>query len=336
MSTAVAFTPDLTISWLRNDPDMQTRDAFAETKVVTLNQDFIAMGSYFPGSTQLLLKLIDSPTNLFEGAVYILDQQNVPGYENHRWYNQQMMGRLEKLVHVGRGRTSYAEMLFSFDNPKEGEKLYGTRTDGFHFHHVRFNEFRATKSQVERFGEEWAKRQQKHRSQLWQVVHYIAPPTSDGTVNARHEANAGMNAQQRRWLDEEQQIAAGKATMVTARSKGFDYAPTLEQQLDAETASLIDNLLSEIPAIPAGRVHRSKGTIVALTRRSSERTTTEFYSQEAIHTVLDLLDSLHREQVAMAALRSRVAEQVAKRHAAVQAQSQAASDKVRQELALAV
>jgi len=294
---------------------MQMRDAFAETKVVTLNQDFVAMGSCFPGGTQLLLKQIHSPADLSEGAVYILDQQNVPGYENHRWYNQQMMGRLEKLVHMRLGQSSYAEMLFSFDNPEEGRKLYGTRTDGFHFHHVRFTEFSATKSQLERFGEDWAKRHQKHRSQLWQVVHYIAPPASDDIANTQYKTNAGMNAQQRRWLDEEYLIAVGKATLVTARSKGLDYAPTLEQQLDAETASLIDKLLGEIPAIPAGRVHRSKCTIVALTRRNCKKTITEFYSQDAIYAILDLLDGMGREQAALAVLHNRVAERQLNREA---------------------
>jgi len=329
MSTTIAFTPDPIISWLRHDPEMQTRDAFTDTRAVTLNIDFEVMGSCFPGGVQLLTKRIHSPADLIVGAVYILDQQNVPGYEGHHWYNQCVMGRLEKAHCIKLGQFPSVDVLFSFDNPEAGAKAHGARIcDGLHHEDIHFKEPRISKSQLGFAGEDWAKRKQKHRCQLWQVTHYIASPASDDIADTQYAAGTGLNVGQRQWLDEEAQIQFGKDVMVTARSKGLDYAPTLEQQLDGERAGLIDSLLSEISVIPAGRAHRSKDAIVALTRRNCERTITEFYSQEAVHTVLDLLDGMHREQAAMTALRSRVAEKQPKQQTIIQAPSQAVDNKV--------
>lgn len=338
MPTTIAFTPDPIISWLRHDTEMQTRDAFTDTRAVTLNPDFEVMGSCFPGGVQLLTKRIHSPTDLIVGAVYILDQQNVPGYEGHHWYNQCVMGRLEEVSCIKLGQFPSVDVLLSFDNPEAGAKLHGARiSDGLRHEEIHFKEPRISKSQLKLAGEDWAKRKQKHRCQLWQATHYIVPPASDDLADTHYAAESGLNAQQRQWLDEEAQIQFGEAVMVTARSNGFEYAPTLEQQLDGERAGLIDSLLSEVSAIPAGRAHRSKDTIVALTRRNCERTITEFYSQEAVCTVLDLLDGMHREQAAITTLRIRVAEKQSKQQTITQAHSQAVDDKpsaIREESAL--
>lgn len=303
MSTAIAFTPDPTVPGLRHDPNMQTRDAFTETKVVTLAPDFMAMAPHFSGGTQLLFKRIHAPADLVEGAVYALDQQNVVGYKGHSWYNQGLMGRLEKVRQLKRGHSLFADMYFSFDNPEAGAKLYGVRPDGLHFESMRFNKFIASKSQMENFGEDWVKQRQIHQYQLWQITHYVAPPAAGGMPDKQYAAESGISTKQQQWLNEEQQIRSGKAAMVTVRSNGLDYMPTLEQQLNMERADLVDCLLHDIPAITPGRAHRSKAAIVALTRRNCKRTITEFYPQEAVHAVLDLLDAMRREQAAMAILR---------------------------------
>lgn len=306
MSTANSFTPDPAVSWLRHDPDMQTRDAFTDTKVVTLNPGFITMGSRFPGGTELLFKRIHSPADLVEGAVYALDQWNVPGYEGHHWQNQHLIGRLEKADRI-KPRCLSTYLYFSFDNQEIGARAHGVRADGLHFEAIRFNRFVASKSQVAQFGQEWARKQEAHICQIWQIINYIAPPTADDIVDMQDSAEAGVNAKQQQWLEEEEQIRVGKATMITVRSNGVDYMPTLEQQLDVERAGLIDCLLNAIPAISPGRAHRSKAAIVALTRRDCKGTITEFYPQEAVHPVLDLLDAMRREQAAMAILRNQTA-----------------------------
>ena len=307
MSTAIAFTPDPAVSWLRHDPDMQTRDAFNETKVVTINHAFTAMGSHFPGGTQLLFKQIHSPADIMEGGVYAFDQQNVLGYENHPWHNQNLMGRLEKARQIKRGSHLSAHMFFSFDDPEVGAKLHGVRPDGLHYELVRFTRLVASKSEAEEFGKDWVKRVQAYRCQLWQITHYIAPPAENDETVTRYAAELGISTTQQQWLNEEQQIRIGKAAMVIARSNGLDYIPTLEQQVDVERADLIDCLLNEIPAISPGRAHRSKAPIIALTRRNCERTITEFYPQEAVRAILDLLDAMRREQTAMATLRNQTA-----------------------------
>jgi hypothetical protein len=280
---------------------MQCREAFNEVRVLTIGETYDAMAPHFPAGTQVLLTRIRKSADLVPGAVYLFDERDRPD-TLPELRDRSIMGRLAEIVRAkGRGNKPFAELALTYDNLKAGRKL-GINDEGRHYCFVHFDGYRVSKKQAERFGEAWKQEVEAYRCYLWQVTHYIAPPTADELAWDQYADDLGLRPAQQRWLAEENLITFSKAEVVTAHSQGLDYPPTLEQLLNSERAALLTQCLSRLTAISPAQAQRYKRPLVALTRRSLQGTVTAFYGQQAVSEVLDLLDAMRREQDALAAL----------------------------------
>lgn len=290
-----AFTPEPGLPWLRTDPAMQCREAFAATWRLRLNKEYSLMAPHFPGDTEVLLSRVAGPAELVADAVYLKQEFNIPASWGPR--PGQYDSALGRLVVANRCREHhthpFAEMVMRYDNEDEAAQC-SRNEDGNFYWMTHFNGFgRGVLAQ----------QYPTYRCTIWRVTHYINAPAGSPAP-----LKAGMSPQQQRWYDEARLLEAGKAEEYRLHVLGSGPEDEVNVVLTGELLPVVTALFPDsIQPLPRSQAKRRRAGAVAVTTRTAYsgklKSTTDYYRLEDMAELLHWLTSLERARRAEDAAR---------------------------------
>lgn len=305
-----AFTPEPGLPWLRHDPAMQCREAFADTANVRLDPHHDLLGSAFPGGTSVLLRRVHTVADIVPGAVYAFAENGMEGpIRKHRASAHACdFARVTGIARTKQGKGyRFAALNVRYDNTAAAQRDY---------------------SWVDEAGQtEWciwlkglwsadARREcPNYKATLWRVTHYIDlserfKAGALGAGNYETERRYGATPDQARFMQDEYAVcgtppigyASLGATIATVETAGQRYPSRLDECLNKSDAAAVAGLLQELPGLCPAHAARSKSPVVRIALRTAAGTSSRHYPEASVRVVLDLLESLRREREAREAL----------------------------------
>lgn len=321
-ATAPAFTLDPTLPWLFSDPSMQEPAAFHDLRLLTLPA-WHPMSRYFPGGTEVAMRLVTDLSQLTVGAAYWSEQD---------WTNE----KNELTTYWAFGRyvgPTFPDETTTKRRWKKGEAHIDLECDvldcplPLHSYHLR--EDGTNMCFVDTKGS-YQKAVGKGANRLYQLTHYVNLPAQQlADLGPAAVKQTGLTLRQAVWLEQEKLVAKGGCEII-ARTTGGLYAPTYRVVLP-DTQALLDfqecwsSLLPFI--LTPGQARKCKSGTVALITRTTTADgraygDTEHYKLADVAPLLEWL-RLHSEMQHLKVEAAICAQQMAHRAEALRAERRA-------------